>query len=72
MEAEKKKSRYNQKKNQYVQEFIRKNYGQIMIRLPKEGEITREKVAEMAEAKGMSMNAFIIDAIRAKIREAEK
>ena len=61
--TEEKKTRYNQKKNVYVQEYIRQNYDQVSIRLPKEGEITREKIATAADRAGMSTNAFIIEGV---------
>lgn len=63
MAEEKKKSVYNQKKNQYTQEYIRNNYKQLSIRLPKEGVVTREKIMIAAERAGMSVNAYIVEAV---------
>ena len=71
MTEEKKKITYNQHKNAYTQEYIRQNYDQLSIRLPKEGEITRAKIAEAASSIGMSTNAFIVDAVRQKIQSMQ-
>lgn len=61
------KSVYNQKKNVYTQEYIRENYRQLSIRLPKEGTVTREKIAEAAAGVGMSTNAYIVEAVYEKM-----
>lgn len=68
-EEKKRKSIYNQRKNEYTQEFIRKNYKQIIIRLPKEGEVTRETITDAAAAAGMSVNAFIVEAVKEKMQK---
>lgn len=47
-----------------VTKYTRENYDKILVTIPK-GE--REKIKAAAEAAGMSMNAFIVDAIRAKM-----
>lgn len=47
-----------------VAKYTRENYDKILVTIPK-GE--REKIKAAAEATGMSMNAFIVDAIRAKM-----
>ena len=65
--AEEKKTTYNQRMNKYTQEYIRQNYDQLSIRLPKEGEITRAKIAEAASSIGMSTNAFMGEAIIIRI-----
>lgn len=71
MTEEKKRTTYNQRMNKYTQEYIRKNYDQLSIRLPKEGEITRGKIAEAAASIGMSTNAFIVDAVRQRIQSLQ-
>ena len=71
MAEEKKRKTYNQHKNEYTQEYIRQNYDQLSIRLPKEGEITRGKIAEAAASIGMSTNAFIVDAVRERIQSLQ-
>ena len=62
-----KKNFYNQRKNEYTQEYIRQNYKQVVIRLPKDAGLTRERIAEAAEAAGMTVNAFIVEAVQEKI-----
>ena len=66
MKDQKKKSSYNEKHNRYTQEYIRENYKQLSIRIPKEGEITRENIAEAAGMIKMSTNAYILEAVREK------
>lgn len=51
-----------------VTKYTRENYDKILVTIPK-GE--REKIKAVAETAGMSMNAFIVDAIRGKIAELE-
>lgn len=72
MEEKKRKSSYNEKHNQYTQEYIRQNYKQLSIRLPKEGPITREAIAEAAEAVGESVNGYILEAVRRRMDRSEK
>ena len=67
IDQKQKKSAYNEKHNQYTQAYIRENYKQLSIRLPKEGEITREKIAEAAEMVDLSTNAYILEAVREKM-----
>ena len=62
-----KKTAYNEKHNQYTQAYIRENYKQLSIRIPKEGEITRENIAEAAGMIKMSTNAYILEAVREKM-----
>ena len=67
MSEKEKKSRYNEKVNKRTQQYIKENYKQLSIRLPKEGEITREKIASAADMAGMSVNAYIIEAVKEKM-----
>lgn len=62
-----KKSVYNQKRNEYAQKYIHDNYKQLSIRLLKEGDITRETIAEAAQQAGMSVNAYVVTAIKEKM-----
>ena len=62
-----KKNFYNQRKNEYTQEYIRQNYKQVVVRLPKDAGLTRERIAEAAAAAGMTVNAFIVEAVQEKI-----
>ena len=65
-----KKTRYNQKRNVYTQNYIHEHYKQLAIRLPTAGDVTREKIQVAAAAAGESVNAFIIDAVRVKMNAA--
>lgn len=49
-----------------VQKYVSSNYDDIKVRVPK-GE--REKIKAAAEVAGMSVNEYIIDAIRIKMNE---
>ena len=69
MDEKKKKSFYNEHKNQYTQEYIRQNYKQLSIRLPKEGPITRETIADAASAAGESVNGYILGAVRERMEK---
>lgn len=51
-----------------VTKYTRENYDKILVTIPK-GE--RERIKAAAEAAGMSMNAFIVDAIRGNMPEVE-
>lgn len=46
--------------------YTRENYDKILVTIPK-GE--REGIKQAAEAAGMSMNAFIVAAIREKMEK---
>lgn len=69
MEEKKRKSSYNEKHNQYTQEYIRQNYKQLSIRLPKEGPLTRETIQEAAAAAGESVNGYILEAVRERMEK---
>ena len=67
MESYQKKSGYNQHKNEYTQNYIRNNYRQLSIRIPINGEITREGIATAAENANTSINAYILQAVRERM-----
>ena len=72
MADEKKKSGYNQRKNEYTQNYIHSNYKQLSIRLPVSGDLTRDAIAQAARASGESVNGYILQAVRERIaREKE-
>ena len=52
----------------YNREYNEKNYDRIGVMVPK-GE--RERIREEANKVGMSVNAFIVNAIRDKIEKGE-
>lgn len=63
---------YTESQNRATQKFISNNYKQISIRLKKEEkataeELTREKIQAAADSVGMSLNAFILNAVAEKI-----
>ena len=65
----KKKSVYNQRKNEYTQQYIRENYKQLSIRLPLSGDVTRETIAAAAAEKGESVNGYILQAVRDRMEK---
>ena len=67
MKEEKKTYVYNQEKNVYTQGYIREHYKQLSIRLPKEGDVTRESIAAAAKEVDKSTNAYIVEAVREKM-----
>ena len=48
-----------------------KAYDKITLRLRKDGDLTRETISKAAEKSGLSINAFILDAVKSKMRESE-
>ena len=51
--------------------FESKAYDKILLRLRKDGDLTRETISKAAERSGQSINAFILDAVKSKMRESE-
>ena len=47
--------------------FEKKTYDKILLRLRKDTEPTRETITRKANDAGMSLNAFIVEAVREKI-----
>ncbi len=45
-----------------------KAYDKILLRIRKDAEPTRETIAKFAESKGLSLNAFVLEAIAEKIQ----
>lgn len=50
-------AKYSDKQNKWTQEYIKKAYDEIKVRVPK-GD--KEKYKELASSKGMSLNQLII------------
>lgn len=46
-----------------------KAYDKILLRLRKDSDITRETITAAAEAAGQSVNAYILEAIRDKLKD---
>lgn len=55
-----------------TQNFERRAYDKVLLRIRKDGDLTRENIAQAAEACGMSLNAFILEAVREKIQNGSK
>ena len=49
------------------QKWDAKAYDKVLLRLRKDTEPTRDTITRAAESAGMSLNAFIVEAIREKI-----
>lgn len=49
------------------QKWDAKAYDKVLLRLRKDTEPTRDTITRAAEDAGMSLNAFIVEAIREKI-----
>lgn len=67
-EKKKRKSIYNQKKNEYTQEYIRNNYRQLSIRIREDQEPNRDQIAMAAAAAGESVNEYIMEAVRQRMK----
>ena len=46
-----------------------KAYDKILLRLRKDGDLTREDIQEAADSQKMSINGFIIEAVKEKIEK---
>jgi predicted HicB family RNase H-like nuclease len=52
--------------------FEHKTYDKITVRLRKDGELTRELVAQAASEAGESVNEYVINAIRERMNGGSK
>ena len=48
-----------------------KVYDKILLRIRKDGNLTREDIQKAADSEKMSLNAFIMEAVREKIAKCE-
>lgn len=55
-------AKYTEKQNKWTQDYVKRAYDDIKVRVPK-GK--REEYRTQAEAKGKSLNQYIIDLIEA-------
>ena len=62
-------ARYTEAQNKATQKYIHNSYDQIVLRIRKDGEMTRADIQKAADRAGMSLNQFILDAVREKIAE---
>lgn len=45
----------------------KKIYDKLLIRIRKDSDLTRDMIAEIAEGKGLSLNAYFLQAVREKM-----
>lgn len=64
-----KKSGYTPQKNEYTQQYIRDHYRQLSVRLPREGELTRDRIAAAAARAGESVNGYVLEAVRQRMEK---
>lgn len=57
-------AKYTDKQNKWTQDYIKKAYDEIKVRVPK-GD--RDKYKALAENKGLSLNQLIIDLLNNEI-----
>lgn len=60
-------TRYSEAQNKATQKYIHKTYDQISIRVRKDGDITRETIQGAADRAGLSLNAYILEAVSEKM-----
>lgn len=53
------------------QKWEAKAYDKILIRLRKDSDLTREAIQEAATRAGLSLNAFIVEAVKRAIQGAD-
>ena len=64
---DKKEMAYYKNKIKYNQKYTQQNYDQLNFRLPKTGQLTKSVITSAAEESGLSINAYIIAAVREKM-----
>jgi len=62
-------AKYSEAQNKATQKYIHNSYDQISIRVRKDGDITRDTMQAAADQEGLSLNAYILEAIREKIEK---
>lgn len=60
-------ARYTEAQNRATQKYIHNSYDQVVLRIRKDGEITRADIQAAADQAGKSLNQFILDAVKEKI-----
>lgn len=46
-----------------------KTYDKVLLRIKRDGELTRETIQKAAEKENLSLNAYILEAIEEKIKK---
>ena len=72
MAEEKKKRSYSQAQNKATQKYIHNAYDQIILRVRKDTEPTRATITQAAADSGMSLNAYIMEAISERMSRDQK
>ena len=54
-----------------TEKFEAKSYDKILLRIRKDGDLTRADIQHAAEQEGKSINQFIMDAVKEKIKASE-
>ena len=62
-------AKYSEAQNKATQKYIHNSYDQISIRVRKDGDITRDTMQAAADQEGLSLNAYILEAIKEKIEK---
>lgn len=60
-------ARYTEAQNKATQKYIHNKYDQIVLRIRKDGEMTRKTIQDAADHDGKSLNQYILDAVKEKM-----
>lgn len=60
-------AKYSEKQNKWTQDYIKKAYDDIKVRVPKG---RREVYKELAESKGTSLNKMIVDFLESELEKS--
>lgn len=71
MAEEKKKRGYTQAQNKATQKYIKNNYETLYIRTRKDGEINKAVITESANKVNESVNEYVINAIKERIKSGK-
>ena len=66
--AEQQKRGYTQAQNKATQKYIKKNYDELRIRVRKDDEINKTVIAEKANEVNESINEFVLNAVKQRIK----
>lgn len=53
-----------------TQKFEAKTYDKVLLRIRRDGDTTREAIQAAADRAGLSLNAFILEAVKEKINKS--
>ncbi len=66
--AEQQKRGYTQAQNKATQKYIKNNYDELRIRVRKDDEINKTVIAEKANEVNESINEFVLNAVKQRIK----